>query len=125
MRALVVDDSRTMRTIISRILDGLGFDVTQAADGQQAVELLAEGMTFDLGLVDWNMPRMSGLDLVTHIRANPSWESMRLVMVTTESERDAILLAISRGADEYVIKPFTSDALVEKLGLIGMTCATA
>src|SRR4051794_20004736 len=120
MNALVVDDSRAMRMIVSRIVHALGFTVTEAADGQEAIERLESGESFDLALVDWNMPRMTGLEVVKRVRANPQWNELRLVMVTTESERDAIMQAISYGADEYVIKPFTPDALIEKLDLIGV-----
>ena len=120
MNALVVDDSRAMRMIVGRIVSGLGFTVTEAGDGEEALALLRGGLECDLALIDWNMPKMPGLDLVTHIRAEPRWNAMRLVMVTTESERHAILQAVASGADEYVIKPFTPEALVEKLDLIGV-----
>ena len=120
MNALVVDDSRAMRMIVGRIVAGLGFKVTEAGDGEEALALLRGGLECDLALIDWNMPKMPGLDLVTHIRAEPRWNAMRVVMVTTESERHAILQAITQGADEYVIKTFTPEALVEKLDLIGV-----
>jgi two-component system chemotaxis response regulator CheY len=121
MNALVVDDSRAMRMILSRIVGSLGFTVTEAADGDEAIGRLERGEMFDVALVDWNMPRMTGLEVVTKIRSNPAWNALRLVMVTTESEREAILQALAEGADEYVIKPFTPEALVQKLDLIGMS----
>ena len=120
MNALVVDDSRAMRMIVGRIVTGLGFTVTEAGDGEEALALLRGGLECNLALIDWNMPKMSGLELVTNIRAESRWNAIRVVMVTTESERHAILQAIAQGADEYVLKPFTPEALVEKLDLIGV-----
>ena len=123
MRALVIDDSRTMRRIVSRVLVGLGYEVVEAADGQQALDALAAGPLPDLACVDWNMPVMDGLTFVTTVRANRDWRDITLMMVTTESEHSQIVRALAAGAHEYLIKPFTPEALREKLDLLGLVPA--
>ena len=120
MRALVIDDSRTMRRIVSRILEPLGFEVAEAADGQQALDLLAGGLEVDLACVDWNMPGMDGLTFVTRVRANREWRDITLMMVTTESEQAQIVRALAAGAHEYLVKPFTTQEFEEKLALLGL-----
>jgi two-component system chemotaxis response regulator CheY len=120
MRALVVDDSRTMRRIVARILGDLGFEVLEAGDGQQALDALAGGPPPELACVDWNMPVMDGLTLITRIRAVPEWRDITLMMVTTESEYSQIVRALAAGAHEYLIKPFTAQAMAEKLELLGL-----
>lgn len=123
MKALVVDDSRAMRMVLRRILTGLNFDVIEAGDGQQALDALAglpkDGLP-DIALVDWNMPVMDGLSFVVAVRANPDLRRITLMMVTTESEHSQIVRALAAGAHEYLIKPFTPDALVDKLSLLGL-----
>jgi two-component system, chemotaxis family, chemotaxis protein CheY len=125
MRALVIDDSKTMRRIVSRVLVGLGYEVVEAADGQQALDAMVAGPLPDLACVDWNMPVMDGLTYVTRVRANPDWRGVTLMMVTTESEHGQIVRALAAGAHEYLIKPFTPDALKEKLDLLGLVPVTA
>lgn len=123
MLALVVDDSRAMRMILRRIMSDQGYDVVDAADGQEALDVLEGGARPDVALIDWNMPNVNGLELITRIRKNPEWRSITLMMVTTESEYDQIVRALAAGAHEYVIKPFTPDAIVEKLQLLGLVAA--
>ncbi len=126
MLALVVDDSRAMRMILRRIMSGQGYEVVDAADGQEALDVLEDLQSSalpDVALIDWNMPNVDGLELVTRIRKNPGWRSITLMMVTTESEYDQIVRALAAGAHEYVIKPFTPDAIVEKLQLLGLVAA--
>lgn len=121
MRALVIDDSRAMRRIVARTLGDLGFEIDEAGDGQQALDVLTSGGELpDLACVDWNMPVMDGLTFVTRVRANAAWRSVTLMMVTTESEQSQIVRALAAGAHEYLIKPFTPDALREKLDLLGL-----
>ena len=120
MRALIIDDSRAMRSILRRIVTGLGFETLEAADGQQALDLLESGEVPDLCLVDWNMPVMDGYTFITRVRDNRDWRNVTLMMVTTESEQGQIVKALAAGAHEYVIKPFTPDAIVEKLELLGL-----
>lgn len=125
MRALIVDDSRAMRRIVGRILTDAGFDVLEAADGQEAVDLLeTQDSPPDLACVDWNMPVMDGLTLIQHVRKHPEWRAITLMMVTTESEQDQIVRALAAGAHEYLIKPFTGEAMVEKLDLLGLLPAS-
>jgi len=120
MRALVVDDSRAMRTILSRILRKAGArDIREAGDGQQAIELLARGELPDVALVDWNMPNMNGLDLVVALRRRAEWRRIAIVMVTTENEHSQVVRALAAGAHEYLIKPFDESALLEKLAILG------
>jgi len=120
MRALIIDDSRAMRSILRRIVTELGFETAEAAHGQEALDHLEAGLAPDLCLIDWNMPVMDGYTFITQVRANPAWRSITLVMVTTESEQSQIVRALAAGAHEYVIKPFTPDAIVEKLELLGL-----
>ncbi len=120
MRALVVDDSRTMRRIISGILWSLGFETVEAQDGRAALDALEGGLDVDLVCVDWNMPGMNGLDLVLAVRRERRWRGVTLMMVTTECEQGQIVRALAAGAHEYVIKPFTPDAIRDKLQLLGL-----
>jgi len=120
MRALVIDDSRTMRHIVADILDGLGFATVQAGNGHEAIALLEAGEVFDLACVDWNMPVMDGLEFIKAVRARSDWRFLTLMMLTTESERGQIVRALAAGANEYVTKPFTAEALESKLALLGL-----
>ena len=120
MRALVIDDSRTMRRIIAGVLRPMGFDTLEAGDGRSALDLLEAGEDVDLACVDWNMPVMNGLDFVSAVRKNRQWRDVTLMMVTSESEHGQIVRALAAGAHEYVIKPFTADAIRDKLQLLGL-----
>jgi len=120
MRALVIDDSRAMRSILTGILDDLEFEVEQAADAEMAYEVLLADHGFDLALVDWNLPAMSGLDLVRLLRQKTELAGMRLMMVTTETEIARVREALEAGADEYIMKPFDKEMLLEKLILLGI-----
>jgi len=120
MRALVVDDSRTMRRIVAGTLQDLGFETIEAEHGQAALDLLQSGVEVDLACVDWNMPEMDGLTFVATVRADRRWRAITLMMVTTESEQEQIVRALAAGAHEYLIKPFSPDALHDKLALLGL-----
>lgn len=120
MRALVVDDSRAMRMILTRALRGSGCEVVEAGDGRQALDALASGPLPDVALVDWNMPVMNGLDLVEAVRREPAYDALRLVMVTTENESSQVARAIEAGAQEYIFKPFTTEAVLGKLAMLGL-----
>jgi two-component system chemotaxis response regulator CheY len=123
MLALVVDDSRAMRSILTRLLSGLGFDVAQAGDGAEAMQVLNAGTRPDVILVDWNMPVMDGLTLIKTVRGREDLRDISLMMVTTESEQGQIVRALAAGAHEYVIKPFTDEVIAEKLALLGLVAA--
>jgi len=119
-KILVVDDSRTIRTIIRRILLELGYEVCEAGNGIEALQVIeAERASVELVLADWNMPEMNGFDLLKQLRQDPSLSSLKVVMVTTETEMENMAAALEAGADEYVMKPFTKDILTEKLALVG------
>jgi two-component system, chemotaxis family, chemotaxis protein CheY len=120
MRALILDDSRAMRMILRRIMRSAGFEVVEAADGRQGLDALTGGPLPDVALVDWNMPDIDGLAFVNAVRDNPDYRPMTLMMVTTESEHDQVVRALAAGAHEYIIKPFTADAIVDKLELLGL-----
>ncbi|WP_159809407.1 response regulator [Cellulomonas citrea] len=123
MRALVIDDSRTMRRIVSGTLHNLGFETVEAEHGQAALDVLDSGVHVDLACIDWNMPVMDGLTFVTQVRADPALRDITLMMVTTESEQSQIVRALAAGAHEYLIKPFTADAIREKLEWLGLVPA--
>ncbi len=115
MKILVVDDFSTMRRIIKNLLRDLGFNNTQEADdGKTALPLLKNG-DFDFVVTDWNMPGMTGLDLLKEIRADEKLSSMPVLMVTAEAKRDQIVEAAQAGVNGYIIKPFTAATLKEKI----------
>jgi two-component system chemotaxis response regulator CheY len=115
MKILIVDDFSTMRRIIKNLLRDLGFTNTQEADdGLTALPMLKNG-DFDFLVTDWNMPGMTGIDLLKHVRADETLCSMPVLMVTAEAKRDQIVEAAQAGVNGYVIKPFTAAALKEKI----------
>jgi len=120
MHALVIDDSRAMRIILGSILRDLGFEVAEAAHGKEALQRLRENERTDVALVDWNMPEMNGFEFVRSVRAQPKYDALRLMMVTTETDLGRVADALEAGANEYVFKPFTKDALIQKLTLLGI-----
>jgi len=120
MRALVVDDSRAMRSIIRRHLDELGIAVDEAGSGAEALFVLNHIQKPDVILLDWNMPEMNGLECLRRLRADEVYANLPIMMVTTESEMAQVALALDAGADEYLMKPFDRQALLEKLLLIGL-----
>jgi two-component system chemotaxis response regulator CheY len=118
-KALVLDDSRAMRGILSKILVRIGFDVVQAGDGREGLEVMGrERADIKLILADWNMPVMNGLDFVKALRADPEFASIPIVMVTTETQVEQMMAALTAGATEYIMKPFTPEMVEEKLRLI-------
>jgi len=120
MKALIIDDSRAMRMVLRRIVTNAGFDVVEAGDGQAALDTLDEASLPDVALIDWNMPVMDGLQFVNAVRAQPAMRNITLMMVTTESEQSQIVRALAAGAHEYLIKPFTPEALLDKLSMLGL-----
>lgn len=121
MEALVVDDSRAMRKILSRILADIGFSVSEASNGSEGLERLEEGVLPHLALVDWNMPVMNGYEFVRAVRSRARFSKVRLMMVTTETGEKEMMKALEAGADEYVMKPFTKDVIIDKLQLLGIS----
>ncbi len=118
MRALVIDDSRTTRTIIGQILREVGLEVAEAANGREGLEQLRLDPDIELVLLDWNMPEMNGLDFLRAVRAQPEYQALRILMVTSEAGREQVMCALGAGANEYIMKPFNRDILVAKLSLL-------
>ncbi len=124
MRALVIDDSKAIRIVLRKLLGELGFEVVEAADGREALQRLNGPMgPFDLALVDWNMPEMNGLEFVREVRGQGGHEDLTMVMVTTETESGQVVRALAAGANEYIMKPFSRDVLLDKLSMLGLVPA--
>ncbi|MBS1826353.1 MAG: response regulator [Acidobacteria bacterium] len=119
-RAMVVDDSRAIRLILSRTLAEFGYDVCQAANGKEALSVLEGHQDVSLVLVDWNMPEMNGLDFVKNVRADGRYGDVKLMMVTTETQVEQMVTALEAGANEYVMKPFTKEVIEGKLRVLGV-----
>jgi two-component system chemotaxis response regulator CheY len=102
------------------MLRGLGFEVFEAANGREGLQRLEENGKIDLALVDWSMPEMNGLEFIRNVRAEQSYDGVRLMMVTTETEMENVVQALAAGANEYVMKPFTQEVILEKLQIFGM-----
>jgi two-component system chemotaxis response regulator CheY len=118
MKVLLVDDSSTMRRIQVNQLNALGVkDIVEAENGQDGLDKLAANMPVDFVLLDWNMPIKNGFEFLTEARANAAYAGVKIVMCTSESEKSRVLEALKAGANNYIVKPFTPDALKEKLGL--------
>ncbi len=118
MKILIVDDFSTMRRIIKNLLRDLGFTNThEADDGLTALPMLQSG-NFDFLVSDWNMPGMTGIDLLKAVRADPKLAKLPVLMVTAETKREQIIMAAEAGVNGYVIKPFTAGTLEEKINKI-------
>ena len=120
MKALVVDDSKAIRSIISKHLNALGFEVVEAVSGVEALVQLKKMGGADIALLDWNMPEMDGFEFLRRVRADADFSDLVVMMVTTESEMSQVAKALEAGANEYLMKPFTKEALQEKLVLLGL-----
>lgn len=118
MRILLVDDSNTMRRIVQNQLKGAGVnDIIEATNGEEGLELLASNMPIDLIVLDINMPILDGMAMLRKVRAEPKYNTVKIVMVTSESEKTKVMDAIAAGANDYLVKPFTTENLLKKLGL--------
>jgi len=115
IKILIVDDFSTMRRIIKNLLRDLGFTNThEADDGNTALPMLKKG-GFDFLVTDWNMPGMTGLELLQHVRADPELSHLPILMVTAEAKREQIITAAQAGVNGYIVKPFTAITLKEKI----------
>ncbi len=115
MKVLVVDDFATMRRILKNILKQIGFTkIIDADDGSTALAMLKKNKV-DLIISDWNMPMVSGLELLKAVRSDESIKDMPFLMVTSEAQKDSVVQAIQAGVSNYVVKPFTPDTIKEKL----------
>jgi two-component system, chemotaxis family, chemotaxis protein CheY len=116
---LVVDDSSVIRKIARRILEAMGFQVIEAADGEQALDICKRGLP-EAVLLDWNMPVMDGYEFLGHLRQLPSGDQPKVVFCTTENDIDHIARAIHGGANEYIMKPFDKDIVTAKFQQVGL-----
>ena len=115
MKVLVVDDFATMRRIVRNILKQLGFtNIVEADDGATALEIMKSDK-IDLVLCDWNMPKVSGLDLLKQMKADNDLKNIPFLMITAEAQRQNIIEAVKTGVSNYIVKPFTADTIAEKL----------
>ena len=124
MRALIIDDSKAIRSILADILGDLGFTIFEAGNGLEALDVIKSEKA-DLALVDWNMPEMNGCEFVQEVRKDDTYKDMQIMMVTTETAIDKVAEALEAGANEYIMKPFTKEMIVEKLVLMGIHLPTA
>jgi two-component system chemotaxis response regulator CheY len=115
MKVLIVDDSAIMRRVIEQILQGLGHHAVQASDGEDALARLAEHADVSLILLDWNMPRMNGLEFLHAFERDPRARDLPVIMLTTEAERRKMIQAIEAGARHYLTKPFEAETLAVKI----------
>ncbi|MCK5228385.1 MAG: response regulator [Desulfobulbaceae bacterium] len=115
MKVLVVDDFATMRRIVKNILTQLGYkSIVEADDGTTALDILKQEKV-DLIISDWNMPKMTGLELLKAVRADASMATVPFIMVTAEAQQDNIILAVKAKVSQYIVKPFTAETLGEKI----------
>lgn len=115
MKVLVVDDFATMRRIVKNVLRQIGFtNISEADDGKAALKVLKEEK-FDLILCDWNMPEMSGLEVLKQMKSDDELKKIPFVMVTAEAQKDHIIEAVKAGVNSYIVKPFTAETIGEKL----------
>lgn len=121
MHALIIEDSRAMRRLIGRIMTSLGFELLEAANGREGLQQLNDHhKKIEVVLVDWNMPEMNGLEFVRSARAEEKHGEQKIIMVTTETAPTQMARALLAGVDEFVMKPFTRQILIDKLKLIGV-----
>ncbi len=115
MKILIVDDFSTMRRIIKNLLRDLGFtNTSEADDGLTALPMLQQG-SFDFLVTDWNMPGMEGIELLKRVRADENLKSLPVLLVTAEAKKEQIVEAAQAGVNGYIVKPFTSGTLKEKI----------
>jgi two-component system, chemotaxis family, chemotaxis protein CheY len=117
-RAIVVDDSRAMRSMLRHALEEQNFHVAEAANGGEALRMLQAGEPPELALIDWTMPVLDGIGLISALRSDSRFARMAIVMVTSEADPERVQRALAAGADEYIMKPLSSDVLAEKLTLL-------
>ena len=116
---LIVDDSRVVRKVARRIAEDLGFDCSEAEDGQKAADACAVSMP-DAIILDWNMPIMSGIEFLEHLRQMEGGDHPKVVLCTTENDMGHIMRAMEAGANEYIMKPFDNEIIQSKFKQIGL-----
>ncbi len=120
MRMLIIDDSATMRNYLSSIAADLGLETEQAGDGLAALETLDRRPPFEVALVDWDMPRMNGIEFVRAVRGRGEFAEMKLMMVTSHNGMQDIRAALASGADDFLMKPLDAEMVSEKLRTLGL-----
>jgi len=120
MRVLIIDDSSAMRRMLTAYVGELSAESVQACDGQEALELLDRDGPFDVALVDWDMPRMNGIQFLLRVREHLKYRHMKLVMVTAHVNFEDLEQALECGADDYIMKPVTVDMITDKLRMLGL-----
>jgi len=123
MKMLVIDDSKAMRTFLTSLGKELAFATIEASDGREALDALIRNdprEPFDIALVDWDMPRMNGLEFVQTVRRNRDFADLKLMMVTTNNSQGKVAEALQAGADDFLMKPVTKETLEDKLLLLGL-----
>lgn len=121
MKVLVIDDSRTMRRLLVSYVTEFTPDIIEAEDGVQGLEQLAQHAPFDLVMVDWDMPRMCGLDFVKAVRANAAYAEMKILMITSHNTMEDVGEALEAGASDFLMKPMTEEMLRDKFQMLGVT----
>ena len=120
MRILIVDDSKTMRAILVSYARNLECESVEAEDGEKALSYLDRDADFEAVLIDWDMPRMNGLELLRAIRADPRFDGLKALMVTSQTSYERVAEALNMGADDYLMKPLDAEMLAEKLRILGL-----
>jgi len=124
MKILIIDDSKAMRTFLTALVQELSVDVTiEAVDGRDALDKLIKNdprEPFDIALVDWDMPRMNGLEFIQFVRRNHDYDNLKLMMVTTNNSMEKLTQALEAGANDFLMKPVTKEALAEKFQILGL-----
>ncbi len=115
MKVLVVDDSKSIREIEKRYLHEMGYQVVEAANGQEALKVLEENPDVRLVLLDWHMPVMNGYEFLKQMRSRSQWDQIKVMMVTTENQEKSVIDAVMAGANEYLMKPFDQEMLENKI----------
>ncbi|MEI8256621.1 MAG: response regulator [Deltaproteobacteria bacterium] len=120
MRALVIDDSRAMRAILGKVLREIHIECVDAKHGGDGLASLEADPHVDFVLCDWHMPEMDGCEFIRAVRAHPTLKALPIIMVSSESEGGRVATALEAGANEYIMKPFTPDAIMLKLQMLGL-----
>lgn len=120
---LIVDDSKVMRTFLHHVASGFSFQIEEAENGRDGLMKLIKNDPLDpfaVALIDWDMPVMNGLELVQALRRNKDFDSLKVMMVTTQNSMERVTMALEAGANDYLMKPVTREALEEKLQILGV-----
>jgi two-component system chemotaxis response regulator CheY len=120
MKILIIDDSKAMRTFLRFLVQELAFESVEAEDGCQGIEALKADPGFEAALVDWDMPRMNGLEFVRAVRGNSAFDNLKIMMVTTQTSMEHVAQALAAGATDFLMKPVSKESLEEKLLVLGV-----